>query len=67
MPTPTVVKLYCWQIEANERDKLAKSFLDYNTQERIPYVVSVHIPHQGGRKVQILRGDNISNIGKFVK
>ena len=32
MPTPTVVKLYCRQIEANERDKLAESFLDYNTQ-----------------------------------
>ena len=31
MPTPTVVKLYCRQIEANERDKLAESFLDYNT------------------------------------
>ena len=35
--------------------------------KRIPYVVSVHIPHQGGRKVQKLSGDNISNIGKFVK
>ena len=32
MPTPTVVKLYCRQIEANECDKLAESFLDYNTQ-----------------------------------
>ena len=26
--------------------------------KRIPYVVSVHIPHQGGRKVQKLSSEN---------
>ena len=59
MPTPTVGKLR--QMSATNWRKVSLITI----HKRIPYVVSVHIPHQGGRKVQILSGDNISNIGKF--
>ena len=68
MPTPTVVKLYCRQIEANERDKLAESFLDYNTPAHtLCCECSYKYLIRGGQKVQKFSGDNMSNIGKFVK
>ena len=68
MPTPTVVKLYCRQIEANERDKLAESFLDYNTQAHtLCCECSYKYLIRGGQKVQKFSGDNMSNIGNFVK